>query len=227
MISNYIVLSSKVWNVDLVEKLKVYAPESNWHYISKKEDFNKETLERIKPDKVFIPHWSYIIPESVFLNFDCVVFHMTDLPYGRGGSPLQNLIANGLEHTKISAIKVVKELDAGPIYLKSDLSLYGTAEEILIRANNVIFNMIIKIKDENPQLTEQEGEITSFKRRTPKMSSMEDLNELEDIFRHIRMLDADGYPHAYLETENFKLEFTRASLKADKSIIADVRITKK
>jgi methionyl-tRNA formyltransferase len=41
------------------------------------------------------------------------------------------------------------------------------------------------------------------------------------------MLDAEGYPNAFLETEIFKLEFTRASLKADKSIIADVRIIKK
>lgn len=227
MKSNYLILSSKGWNVDLVERLKLHAPESNWHYISRKEDFNIETLERIKPDKVFIPHWSYIIPESIFLKFDCVVFHMTDLPYGRGGSPLQNLIANGLEYTKISAIKIIKKLDAGPIYLKSDLSLYGTAEEIFIRANNVIFNMINKINDEVPNLIEQEGKITTFKRRTPKMSSIEDLKELEAIFNHIRMLDADGYPHAYLETQSLKLEFTRASLKADNSIIADVRITKK
>ncbi|MDE3742218.1 methionyl-tRNA formyltransferase [Maribacter polysaccharolyticus] len=227
MASNYIILSSKAWNIDLVERLKLDAPESNWHYISRKEDFNLEVLEKIKPEKIFIPHWSYIIPESIFINFDCVVFHMTDLPYGRGGSPLQNLIANGLEHTKISAIKVVKELDAGPIYLKSELGLYGTAEEIFIRANHIIYNMIIKIKNESPILSEQEGKITTFKRRTPKMSSIEDLKELEDIFNHIRMLDADGYPHAYLETERLKLEFTRASLKADKSIIADVRITKK
>ncbi len=51
-----------------------------------------------------------------FFNFNCVVFHMTDLPFGRGGSPLQNLISRGIYKTKISAIKVVKEIDAGPIY---------------------------------------------------------------------------------------------------------------
>ena len=47
---------------------------------------------------------------------------MTDLPYGRGGSPLQNLIVRGHKHTMISAIKCVKELDAGPIYLKKPLT---------------------------------------------------------------------------------------------------------
>ena len=41
------------------------------------------------------------------------------------------------------------------------------------------------------------------------------------------MLDAEGYPQAYLETDEFRFEFNRASLKADNSIIADVRIFKK
>ena len=35
---------------------------------------------------------------------------MTDLPYGRGGSPLQNLIIRGFESTKISAIEFKMEL---------------------------------------------------------------------------------------------------------------------
>jgi len=224
MKSNYIILSTKKWNLDLAEKLKFYNPNSNWYHISKKEEFNLDTLKRIKPQKIFIPHWSYIIPEEIFSNFECIVFHMTDLPFGRGGSPLQNLIADSYENTKISAIKVVKELDAGPIYLKNNLSLYGTAEEIFIRANNVIFNMIININEQNFELKEQEGEIVTFKRRKEKMSSIDGLKELEQLFNHIRMLDADGYPNAYLESKNFKFEFSRASLKANKSIQADVKI---
>tara|TARA_B110000008_G_C16960056_1_gene559786 strand:+ start:1394 stop:2077 length:684 start_codon:yes stop_codon:yes gene_type:complete len=227
MKSNFIILSTKNWNLDLVDRLKSYFPSSNWHHISKKADFNLKTLKRINPEKIFIPHWSYIIPIEIFSNFNCILFHMTDLPYGRGGSPLQNLIINGHENTKISAIKVVEEIDAGPIYLKSNLSLYGTAEEVFIRSNNLIFNMIINIIEQNPKLKKQEGKVSVFKRRTPKMSSIDDLKELDEVFNHIRMLDADGYPNAYLETQNFKFEFTRATLRTNKSIIADVRITKK
>ena len=42
---------------------------------------------------------------------------MTDLPFGRGGSPLQNLIVRGYKETMLSAIKCVGEVDAGPIYI--------------------------------------------------------------------------------------------------------------
>ena len=43
---------------------------------------------------------------------------MTDLPFGRGGTPLQNLIVKGFDKTKISALKVTKGIDAGPNIFK-------------------------------------------------------------------------------------------------------------
>jgi methionyl-tRNA formyltransferase len=52
------------------------------------------------------------------------------------------------------------------------------------------------------------------------------LGELTQVFDHIRMLDADGYPAAFLETEHFRLEFTYADLHPDK-VEAKVRIVKR
>lgn len=68
---------------------------------------------------------------------------MTDLPFGRGVSPLQNLIERGIENTKISAIKVDDGIDTGDIYFKESLNLNGTADEIFIRASEIIFKKMI------------------------------------------------------------------------------------
>jgi methionyl-tRNA formyltransferase len=152
---------------------------------------------------------------------------MTDLPYGRGGSPLQNLIVAGHEKTVISAIRVVDKIDAGDIYLKEPLSLLGTAEEIFIRSSRIINLMIDKIIKEAPAVVEQTGDVVIFKRRTPGDGDISKLNSIEAIYDYIRMLDCDGYPNAFLEINGFRLEFTRASLKGNHSIIADVKITKK
>lgn len=152
---------------------------------------------------------------------------MTDLPFGRGGSPLQNLIARGHTETKISAIRVNEGIDTGRVYLKEPLSLFGSAEEIFLRSSKVIEGMIEKIIEQNPEPQEQKGEPVIFKRRKPSESSISELREVQKLFDHIRMLDCEGYPPAFLETNHFRLEFTRASLKADNSIIADVRIIKK
>lgn len=164
---------------------------------------------------------------AIFERYECIVFHMTDLPYGRGGSPLQNLIVRGLTATKLSALRVEVGLDTGPVYLKMDLSLSGTAEEIFVRVNKLVGKMIVEIIQNNLQPVPQEGDPVVFKRRKPEQSDMSGLEKLEEIFDYIRMLDADGYPHAYIEKGEFRYEFTRASIKADGSIVADVKITKK
>lgn len=175
---------------------------------------------------IFFLHWSIIIPEKIYTNYRCVVFHMTDLPYGRGGSPLQNLIVSGHSNTKVSAISVQKGLDTGDIYLKRDLSLLGTAEEIFLRAGEIMLDMIREIIEKEPCPIPQTGTPVLFKRRIPEDGNLENCNSIEEVFRYIQMLDADSYPSAFVENDKFRFEFTRASLKTN-GIIADVKITRK
>ena len=189
-------------------------------------ELNIAVLTAFRPRFIFFPHWSWKISPDVFEKFECVIFHMTDLPFGRGGSPLQNLIVRGINETQLTALRCGAALDAGPIYMKRALSLYGTAEEILMRASRLTGEMIESIVREQPTPQPQVGEPVVFHRRTPQDGDLAGLNELEPVFDYIRMLDADGYPSAFLETEHFRLEFSRASLKPD-SIIADVKISRK
>jgi methionyl-tRNA formyltransferase len=66
-----------------------------------------------------------------------------------------------------------------------------------------------------------------FKRRTPAQSEINtDHIDLGNIFDHIRMLDADGYPRAFLDVGNYRFEITRPALRTG-SIHADVRITRR
>lgn len=223
---SFVLLSDKPWH----DKLFIQLQETilgKWIRISSKEDFNPRQLKEIDPAMIFIPHWSYLIPESIFSCFECVIFHMTDLPFGRGGSPLQNLIATGHVETKISAIQVEKDLDTGPIYLKENLSLLGTAEEIFIRASDTIGAMIAAIVEKELIPESQKGTPIIFKRRRPEDGDISNLTDIKRIYDYIRMLDANGYPPAYIEFSNFKIEFSRASLKSNEIIKADVRIIKK
>jgi len=221
-----ILVTDKNWHDQLHKNLCSDKYELECLRISDREKFTHEICNSFSPNWIFIPHWSFMIPEEFFKNFRCVVFHMTDLPYGRGGSPLQNLIKEGHEETQMSAIKVEEELDVGDVYLKQTLSLLGTAEEIFIRADQLIEDMIVEIIEKNPDPQPQKGEVVKFSRRKPEDSTIENINDLRELFDHIRMLDAKGYPKAFLETEHFRFEFSRTSLKTDK-IVADVRIFKK
>lgn len=221
----YLIATHKSWNIANYEKH--FSSNTRFHLITDKVDLNLNKLREINPDYIFFPHWSYIIKKEVFENYNCVVFHMTDLPYGRGGSPLQNLITLGHQKTKISAIKVTAGLDEGPIYFKEDLSLEGTATEIFKRCSDTIFEkMIPKFFDEVPIPKIQEGTPTIFNRRKPEDSEISSLENLSDVYDYIRMLDAEGYPLAYLETNNFIFEFKDATLSTDE-ISASVTIKRK
>lgn len=226
--NRFILLSEKKWHEELFLNLKTKFCNDDWILINNKEDFNPESIKKINPTKIFIPHWSYIISSDIYDFFDCIVFHMTDLPYGRGGSPLQNLIVRGHKSTKISALKVQKGIDTGDVYLKKDLNLSGTAQEIFNRSVPVINDMIQEIIENNLIPYPQVGEAVEFKRRKAEDGNLEKIEEIEKIFDYIRMLDGEGYPKAYIETEFFKFEFFNADLNSNQtSINANVRISKK
>jgi methionyl-tRNA formyltransferase len=197
-------------NDTLVQHVQEYLDDFQVMRIAEPAELSFEFLSSVNPDWIFFPHWSWIIPEAIFARFRCVIFHMTDVPYGRGGSPLQNLIVRGHTQTMLSAIQCVKELDAGPIYLKRPLILAGSAEEILSRASSLIGEMIVEIVRAAPTPQVQTGLVTIFNRRQPKDSDLSGLIELNQIYDQIRMLDAAGYPAAFIQNESVIYEFYAA-----------------
>ena len=180
---------------------------------------------KMNPKWIFVPHWSHWIPESIWRTWPTVIFHMTDLPYGRGGSPLQNLIQRGHTSTMISALRCSAGLDTGDVYLKQPLSLLGSAEEIFLRADEVIEVMVEHIVRKEPVATPQEGVPVIFSRRTPDQSDLANCptGDIPSWYDQIRMLDAEGYPHAYLDVNGMRLEFRRVVQRSD-GLHADVRI---
>lgn len=219
-----VIACSKIWNESLVKNLSKRLGQ-NVILITNKEDVNLDRLSQLGAHKIFFPHWSHIIPNEIHSRYECVIFHMTDLPYGRGGSPLQNLILNGHKHTKISAIVCSDTLDAGDVYLKRDLDLTGNAQSIFERATDIIEEMIVEIVDRNPKPVPQSGEIVEFKRRKPEESNLSSVHSLEETYTYIRMLDAECYPKAFLDVNGVRYEFSNAKWEG-KKLVATVRIMK-
>lgn len=212
-----IIATVKSWNIERAQALqKQYEGVHDIVIYTQKDEFTIENVRCVNPDYILLPHWSYFIPSEITDNWECVVFHMTDLPYGRGGSPLQNLIVRGHKETKISAIQVTEKLDGGPVYIKRPLSLEGSAQEIFVRCADIIFQeMIPVLLTEKVVPKPQEGEPVIFKRRKPEDGEITSDMELDKIYDYIRMLDAEGYPRAYIDFGDYRLEFAKAELSSD------------
>lgn len=165
-----------------------------------------------------------MVPRSVWAKKECVCFHMTNVPYGRGGSPLQNLILRGHKKTKIAALRMVGEMDAGPVYMRRNLSLQGRAEDIYRRAGKICSAMMARIVKLQPKAFPQKGRVVKFKRRKPAESRLPKTGNLPKWYDWIRMLDAATYPKAFLEYGDYRIEF-HSAMAGKKKLEAYVVIT--
>jgi len=145
--------------------------------ITSHADMTAARLGQINCQWVFVPFWSWYIPPEIYERYRVVIFHMTDVPYGRGGSPLQNLLYLGHETTMISAIRCCEITDGGDVYMKCAFDIsYGTADEIYDRADVIIRNYMVPfIVQTNPKPVPQRGKSVRFKRW--------DKNKTSRIFR--------------------------------------------
>ncbi len=221
----YIIASNREWHGGMANRVSQRCP-GQFISVHNSEELEALALEGLNPRYIFFPHWSQKILPSIFENYEAVIFHMTDLPYGRGGSPLQNLIARGQKTTVICAVRCVNEIDAGPIYMKRPLCLHGRAEEIFIRASHIIEDMIVEIVETEPQPIPQQGNPVYFSRRKPDQGNLRGLQTLEQVYDWIRMLDAPGYPPAFLDVGPFRIHFRRASMHYER-VRADVEIVRR
>jgi methionyl-tRNA formyltransferase len=222
---SYLVLGCKPWNRRLFDEDLRSLP-GQWRYIDSPADVTTNLVAEISPRYIFFLHWSWKVPDELVDRYECVCFHMTDVPFGRGGSPLQNLIARGTRETKLTALRMSRKFDAGPVYIKEPLSLEGGAEEIYLRAGRLSAEMIKSIIRLKPKPMPQRGRALHFNRRKPHESEIGKLNSLEELYDFIRMLDAEGYPRAFLDRSGFRFEFSRPALY-DGRIVADVKITRR
>lgn len=220
---NYIVAASKPWSIQAYYEFCEDLP--NWYLVKHKEEMTLEFIESINPRYIFFPHWNWIVPSNIISKYESVCFHMTDVPYGRGGSPLQNLIIRGHKETKLTALKMTDDLDAGPVYLKDNLSLYGSAQDIFTRAAGQIMELAFTISETNPAPKKQIGEATIFKRRRPSDSEVQEKMSIEQLYDFIRMLDADTYPKAFISSKGYRFEFDKANLCPAGNLSARVTIT--
>ena len=180
-------------------------------------------LKRKKPEIIFFPDWSWIIPNEIISNYKCICFHESNLPKFRGGSPIQNQIIRGVTKTKTTAFIMNEKIDAGDIILQKNLSLEGSIQEIFSRMAENDYSLILKIINGKYKRRKQSGKPTTYSRRKPKESELKSLNHsVNYLYNFIRMLE-DPYPNAFIRIEKQKLIFKKA-IYNNKKLSLEVKI---
>ena len=67
---------------------------------------------------LYIPQWLIDLP-----RYGCLNIHPSDLPRWRGASPIQSSLLHGDRETAVCIMKLVQEMDAGPVYTRDYLQI--------------------------------------------------------------------------------------------------------
>ncbi len=192
------------------------------------KDLNREIAKGANFKYLFFPHFSEIIPKSLYSNFLCIGFHTGDLPKDRGGSPIQHKIINGKYKTKVSAFKIEKEVDGGPIYLQMNIDLSkGDIYEILLKLSKICSSIMGSIITKNLNPKPQKKLLPKKSRLLAEDSNLANLDmSLRSIYDRIRMVDGLDYPRAYLDIGKYRLEFTEGKYHGEE-VVAVCKIRKR
>lgn len=138
-----------------------------------------------------------------------LVLHASDLPRGRGWSPLVWEIANGSSHITLSLIEAEDKVDSGRIWkkLRIDVPRHALWEEI----NALLFSAELELigfavrELESVRPTEQDPGVapTYYPKRNPGDSRIDPTQSIESQFDKIRVCDPKRYP-AFFEMRGHK-----------------------
>ena len=119
----------------LAHNLPVYQPQKI------KNDEAKELFVSHKADVAIVVAYGKILPQE-FLDapkYGCVNVHFSLLPKYRGAAPVNWAIVNGEAQTGVTTMRIVPELDAGPILLQRPTTIdpTETAPQVLFRLADI------------------------------------------------------------------------------------------
>ena len=208
------------WSNYLYDQLSIN--DSRWQNIRDNNELCSLDLGLV--DYIFFFHWSDIVSSEIYNNCECVVIHTSNLPEGKGGSPIQNQIMDGIIQSSVNLLRMEREVDAGPVYCSSPITLQGNLFDIWMSIAKIASRLIKKCVDENldPQ---PQPELMSpvYKRRKDNALPLGN-PDINVVYNFIQMLDAEGYPDSNITLGNYSLHFSRAKILSENEILCDVRI---
>ena len=124
-------VASPVKQVALDAAIPVFQPENF------REEETVQQLRDLKPDVCAVVAYGRILPQKVLdvPTFGCINIHASLLPKYRGSAPYQWAVLDGLKETGVTAMYLVREMDAGDIIdtRKTPIGENETAGELLDR----------------------------------------------------------------------------------------------
>lgn len=152
-------------------------------------------LERIRstsPEALVVCAFGQIIREPLLSEHEILNVHPSLLPRWRGAAPIERALMAGDATTGICVMRLVEELDAGPVTLREEIAIepdedYGSlAERLAALGGDLLVEALDALARGDLRFTEQAGEATyaeKIERSERLLSPKRDAIELERTVR--------------------------------------------
>lgn len=159
---------------------------------------NEEIYEHIiKSESGFaiLAAYGRIIPQTILDAFagGIINIHPSLLPKHRGPTPIESVILNGEKLTGVSIIKLVKAMDAGPIYLQheiqvaSDVSKQELCDKLSELAAKLLTENLDKILNDEIKPVAQDNSVATYDSLIQKQDGLINWSKSAEIIeREIR-----------------------------------------
>jgi methionyl-tRNA formyltransferase len=191
-----IVSDRKNWINDHIPKwlptLKKYAKDIVWTH---------DAATLTNGDIAFFLGCEQIVsPQLLSLNHHNLVVHASDLPKGKGWSPLTWRILEGDDEIPVVLFEAAEKVDDGPIYLREKLVFQGTEliDEMRQDLGRTTLSLCNQFLQQYPAVIaraeNQQGESSYYPRRTSADSKLDPDLTIREQFRLMRVADNARYP---------------------------------
>ena len=164
----------------------------------------------LKGDICFYLSYEKVVKKEILEKFkNNLVVHASDLPRGKGWSPLSWQILERNKDIKITLIEAENKVDSGKIYmqLSKKFNGYELIDELRSSVTDVTLQLCSYFVDKYPEILRkakaQDDKETFYPRRFPEDSKLDLNKSLKEQFNLLRVVDNNRYP-AYFEIDGHK-----------------------
>lgn len=126
-----------------------------------------QLIRELAPDLIVVAAFGQILPQRILdaPRIDCINIHASLLPRWRGASPIHHAILAGDSHTGVAIMRMVKALDAGPVYRMKEVPIPPTVDKVTLEDQlahlgaNLLMEVLPDLADMEPT-PQNEADVT-------------------------------------------------------------------
>ena len=186
----------------------------SWLRSGHRVEWGHDASELADADVCFYLSYGRIVrPEVLSRHGHNLVVHASDLPRGRGWSPMTWSILAGESIVTVSLLEAADDVDAGEIYAQRHIDLDGheLADQWRRRQVGVLFELcwwaVEHLDDLGEHARTQSGDPTWLPRRRPRDSQLYPDQTIAKQFDLLRVVDNASYP-AFFEHRGHRYRLT-------------------